>query len=66
MLFKRFLIWSSGGPPVRNIYANLKEGIIGTNHVKLVEISTGGSGGDVIIKKKFYAQRMHRRTTDKD
>ena len=53
MLFKRFLIWSSGGPPVQNIYANLKEGIIGTIHVKLVEIWTGGSGKDVIIKKKF-------------
>ena len=33
MLFKRFLIWRSGNPPVRwsrTIYANLKEGTWGT------------------------------------
>ena len=37
MLFKRFLIWSSGCPPVqwsRTIYAILKEGIMGNIHVK--------------------------------
>ena len=51
MLFKIFLIWSSGGPPVRwsgKIYAILKEGIIGNIHVKLYEIWTSGSGGDAV------------------
>ena len=36
MAFKRFLIWSSDGPPVqksRTIYAILKEGIMGNTHV---------------------------------
>ena len=47
MLFKRFLIWSSGGPLVQwsgTIYAFLKDGIIGNIHVKLYEIWTSGSG----------------------
>ena len=38
LAFKRFLIWSSSGPPVRwsqTIYAILKEGIVGNIHVKL-------------------------------
>ena len=51
MSFKRFLIWSSGGPLVqwsRIIYAILKEGIMGNIHVKLYEIRTSGSGVDVI------------------
>ena len=51
MSFKRFLIWSSGGPPVQcsgTIYAILKEGIMGNINVKLYEIRTSGSGGDVI------------------
>ena len=51
MSFKRFLILSSGGPPVqwsRIIYAILKEGIMGNIHVKLYEIWTSGSGGDVV------------------
>ena len=51
MSFKRFLIWSSGGPPVKwsgTIYAILKEGIMGNTHVKLYEIRTSGSGGDVV------------------
>ena len=46
MLFKIFIIWSSGGPPVRwsvTIYAILKEGIFGNIHVKLYEIWTSGS-----------------------
>ena len=50
MSFKRFLIWSSGGPLVQwseTIYATLKEGIMGDIHVKLYEILTSGSGGDV-------------------
>ena len=41
MSFKRFLICSSGGPPVRwswIIYTILKEGITGSIHVKLYEI----------------------------
>ena len=51
MSFKRFLIWSSGGPPVLwrgTIYAILKEGIMGNIHVKLYEIWTKGSEGDVV------------------
>ena len=50
MLIKRFLIWSSGGPPVRwsgTICVNLNEGIMGNIHVKLYEIWTCGSG-DVV------------------
>ena len=50
MSFKRFLIWSSGGPSVRwseTIYANLNEGIMVNIHVKLYEIWTSGSGKDV-------------------
>ena len=53
MPFKRFLIWSSGGPPVRwigTIYAILKEGVMGNIHVKLYEIWTIGSGGDVFYR----------------
>ena len=51
MLFKRFLIWSSGGPPGRGretIYAILKGGFIGNILVELFEIWTSGSGGDVV------------------
>ena len=51
MLFKRFLICSSGGSPLRwsrTIYAILKEGIIGNIHVKLNEIWTSVSGGDIV------------------
>ena len=51
MSFKRFLIWGSGGPVVQwndTIYAILKEGIMGNIHVKLYELWTGGSGGDVV------------------
>ena len=43
LAFKRFLIWSSGSPPVqwsRIIYAILKEGIIGKIHVKLYAIGS--------------------------
>ena len=50
MLLKIFLIWGSGGPPVRcsvTICAILKEGIMGNIHVKVYEIWTSGSGGDV-------------------
>ena len=51
MLFKIFLILSSGVPPVRwsgTIYAILKESIMGNIHVKLCEIRTSGSGKDVV------------------
>ena len=51
MLFKRFLIWSFGSPPVQwsgTTYAILREGIKGNIHVKLYEIWTCGSGGDVV------------------
>ena len=47
IMFKRFLIWSSGGPPVRSsgtIYAILKECIMGNIHVKFYEFGTNGSG----------------------
>ena len=47
MLFERFLIWGSGGPPVRwsaTIHAILKEDIMGSIHVKLYVIWTSGSG----------------------
>ena len=50
MLFKIFLILSSGCHPVqwsRIIYAILKEGIMGNIHMKFYEIWTSGSGGDV-------------------
>ena len=51
MSFKRFLIWSSGGPLVlwsQTIYALLKEGTLGNTPVKLYEIWTSDSGGDVV------------------
>ena len=51
MSFKRFLIWSSGGPAVqwsKTIYVILKEGIMENTHVKLYEIRTSSSGGDVV------------------
>ena len=51
MLFKIFLIWSSGSPPVgwsRTIYANLREGIMGIIHVKLYGIWPSSTEGDVI------------------
>ena len=41
--FKRFLIWSSGSPPVLwsgTIFAILKKGIMENIHVKLYEIWT--------------------------
>ena len=47
MLFKIFLIWSSGVPPVQwrgTMYAILKEGIMGNIHVKLYEIWISGLG----------------------
>ena len=53
MLFKRLLIWKSGCPPIRwsqTIYAILKEGIIGNIYVKLYEIWTSGSGGDIVYR----------------
>ena len=51
MKFKRSLIESSGSPPVRwsrTIYAILEEGIMGNIRVKLFEILTSSSGGDVV------------------
>ena len=53
MLFKRFLIWSSGSPPVwwsKSIYAILKEDIMGNIHVKLYEIWSQMLG--VCVKSK--------------
>ena len=51
MSFKRFLIWTSGDPPVQwrgAIYAILKEGFIWNIHVKLFDILTSESGGCVV------------------
>ena len=51
MSIKRFLIWGSGDPPVQwsgTFYAILIEGFVGNIHVKLYEIRTSGSGGDVV------------------
>ena len=48
---QKMSFFSSGGPPVKwsgTIYAILKEGIMGNIHVKLYEIWTSGSGGDVV------------------
>ena len=45
-MFIRFLIWSSGGPPVQwsgTVYAILKEGTKENIHVNLFEIWTSGS-----------------------
>ena len=55
MSFKRFLIWSSGSPPVpwsRTICAILKEGVMGNIHVKLYEVWTSGLGRDVV--KRYF------------
>ena len=60
MSFKICLIWSSGGPHVRwsgTIYAILKEGIMGNIHVKLYEIWTSGSGGDV-VERHFLSRAL--------
>ena len=64
MSFKIYLIWSSGKPSDQwngTIYAILKEGIIGNIHVKLYEIRSSGSGGDVVKRKSL---RTHARTKD--
>ena len=48
-MFKRFLIWSSGGPFVQRsglTSAFLIEGLMMNNSVKLSGILTSGSGGD--------------------
>ena len=61
MLFKRFVILSSGGPPVRwsvTIYAILKEGIIGNIHVKLYEVVQE----EMSFNEKVYARTDGRRT----
>ena len=51
MSFKRFLIWSSSGPPLQwsgTIYAILKKGIIRNIHVHTYEIWASGTGGDAV------------------
>ena len=58
-MFKRFIIWSSGGPPVRwsgTIYAMLKEGIMGNIHVKLYVIWTCGSGE--VVYRHFLSRAL--------
>ena len=65
MSFKRFLIWSSGGPPVQwsgNNYAILKQGIMGNIHVKLYEIWTSGTGGNFFSRKKLTDDRRRMKT----
>ena len=66
MVFKRFLIWSYGRPPVqwsKTIYAILKESIMGNIHVKLYEIWTSGSGGDVVQRKSLRTDDGQRLIT---
>ena len=61
MSLKRFLISSSGHPPVQwsgTIYALLKEGIMGNIHVKLYEIRTSGSGVNVLLRKSLRTDRQ--------
>ena len=68
MLFKRFLIWSSGDPSVLwsgIIYAISEEGIMGNIHVKLYEIRTSGSGVDV-FKEKVKGQTTDGQRTKTD
>ena len=58
MFIKRFLIWSSGDPPVQwsgTIYAILKEGIMGNIHVKLYGTWTSGSG-EMSLKDMSYLE----------
>ena len=62
-----FLIYSSGGPPAQrsgSICAILVQGNMGNIHVKLFEIWTSGSGGDIL--NDYAWMRDRRRTTDKD
>ena len=73
MSFKRFLIWSSVGPPAQwsgTISAILKEGIMGNIHVKLYEIWTSGSEGDVVLKISYlelwWPLLFSLRTPDED
>ena len=59
MSFIKFLIWSSGSPPVQwngTIYAILKEGIMGNIHVKLYEIWTNGSGD--VVSRHFFSRAL--------
>ena len=68
MSLKIFLIWCFGDPRVQwrgTIYAILKEGIKGIIHVKLFEIWTGESGGDV-VERKILRTTDTRRTPDED
>ena len=60
MSFKRFLIRSSGSPPVlwsRTVYEVLKEGTMENTQVKLYEIRTSGL-------KMLYKEKAYRRTDD--
>ena len=52
MLFKRFLIWSSGSPHIqcsRTIYAIFIKDIMRNNSVKLFSIWGRCFGGDVVL-----------------
>ena len=64
-MFKRFLIWSSGGPPVRcsgTIYAILKEGTFMRRYLKFRPVVQ-----DLMsFKENVKAEWTDRWTTDKD
>ena len=60
MSFKRFLVWSSGGPPVQwsgTIYAILKEGIMGDIYVKLYEI-------EPVVQEILFKEKVNGWTDD--
>ena len=63
--FKRFLIWSSGGPPVQwseTICAIWKEGIMGNIHMNLYESWTSGSG--VVQEVMLFKENVYGRQAD--
>ena len=65
MLLKRFLIWSSGSPPVQlsgTIHAILKEGIMGNIHVKLYDIFGPVVQEEMLFKEKVYVRTNELRT----
>ena len=57
MLFKRFLIWSSGNPPVQ-WSRTFKEGIMGNIHMKLYEL------GQVVQEEMSFKEKVNGWTND--
>ena len=57
MAFKRFLIWSSGGPPVqsRTIYAILKEGIGENIHFSYIKLG-------LVVQEMSFKEKVNGRT----